>query len=214
MIVKINGYPITTQFHQIDSLHPIPHQGIDLAMPMGTPIHSVGDGVITSISDEGATSFGKSVHVHMTDGHDATYGHLSGFNVHTGQMVHGGDVVGYAGSTGFSTGSHLHLQMMSHGTPIDPISYVASVTQVASHPWYDVPDKIAEAIRHGLMTLAHHTVIGLFHSLDVVLPTLCCIGIIWWMIPFFPKADVAPKLVGTSALVYMFYVLIRGAYAW
>lgn len=212
MVIKLNGYPITTQFHQVDALHLHPHQGIDLAMPMHTPIPSVGDGVVTSITNEGDRSFGKAVHVHMQDGNDAIYGHLSQFNVHQGQVIHQGDVIGFAGSTGHSTGPHLHLQVMSHGMPIDPSHYIQTASVVHSVPWWDMQGHMHEYIMNGLHQFGHDLLIGLFHSLDVVLPTLACIGIIMWMVPYLPWSDKAPKIIGMSALTYMFYVLIRGAY--
>jgi hypothetical protein len=206
LIVRLNGYPITTHFAQVDQVHRHPHQGIDIAMPMGTPISAVGDGVVTSLTDEGSRSFGKAVHVHMTDGNDAIYAHLSRFNVESGQTVHQGDVIGYVGSTGHSTGPHLHLQVMHRGAPVNPISYFHSTTQPI--PWWDVPGHI----KQGFHLILHDMWVSFCNSLNVVLPTLCCIGVLWWMVPFAPKSDKAPKLIGTSALVYMFYVLIRGAY--
>jgi hypothetical protein len=212
MIVKINGHAITTQFHAIDALHLTPHKGIDVAMTTGEPVHSIGDGVVTATTDEGSQSFGKAVHVHMNDGHDAIYAHLSAFNVQPGQTVHQGDVIGFAGSTGHSTGPHLHLQVMNHGTAIDPVSYVAAAT-TTSHPWWDVADNVKDAIKHAVAGLFHDMMVAVADALGVILPTLCCVGIVWWMVPFFPKSDWGPKLVGTCGLLYMFYVLIRGAYS-
>lgn len=215
MIVKLNGYPITTYFHEVDSIHHFPHQGIDLAMPMHAPIPSVGDGVVTSITNEGHESFGQAIHVHMQDGNDAVYGHLSGYNVHVGQTVHQGDIIGFAGSTGHSTGPHLHLQIMHHGTAIDPTSYIQAESighSVSQLPWWDVQGHIHEHIMNALHQFGHELLIGLFHSLDIILPTVACVGILLWMVPFLPGSTKAPKMIGTSALLYMFYVLIRGAY--
>lgn len=124
MIVKINNYPITAQFGSVDAVHMTPHQGIDVGLPMQTPIASVGDGVVQAICDEGTRSFGLSVKVHMTNGADVIYGHLSETKVKVGQVVHHGDLLALSGSSGHSTGPHLHLQVMNHGHAIDPTPYL------------------------------------------------------------------------------------------
>jgi hypothetical protein len=218
VIIKLNGVPITTQFHQVDAVHHTPHQGIDLALPLNTPVPSVGDGVITSITDEGSKSFGKAVHEHLSDGTDVVYGHLNNFNVQAGQVVHKGDIVGYSGNTGYSTGAHLHLQTMHNGVAFDPTPYVQNISvqkvaeHVHKHPWWDVAGNLEDDAREALAHLASSLGHALLDGLGVILPTLAMVGILWWMCPFLPKAEKAPKLTGTSLLVYMFYVMIKGAY--
>lgn len=122
--VSINNFPISAPFHSIDSAHHLPHKGIDFAMPTGTPVESIGDGVVKFVMDEGNKSFGKSVWVQMDDGNMAVYGHLSGFNVKVGQHIQNGQIVAYSGSTGDSTGPHLHLGILHGNTPIDPMPYL------------------------------------------------------------------------------------------
>jgi murein DD-endopeptidase MepM/ murein hydrolase activator NlpD len=122
LIRLLNGYPITSGFGDIDNIHKIPHKGIDIQMPEGTPLHSVADGIISRINDEGIKSFGKSVRIKFSDGSEVIYGHLSKISVRTNDHVHAGDIVGFSGNTGNSpTGSHLHLQLItSNGKIIDP----------------------------------------------------------------------------------------------
>lgn len=120
MHLRINGYPVSTPFGAVDEVHATPHKGIDYAMPFGTPVEAVGDGTVTALTDEGSQSFGKAVHLHLDNGTDVIYGHLSEFQCHIGQHVHAGDIVGLAGSTGRSTGPHLHLQASIGGQAVDP----------------------------------------------------------------------------------------------
>lgn len=122
--MKINNYPITAQFQSFDAIHTTPHQGIDVGLPMQTPIASVGDGIVQAVTDEGTRSFGLSVKVHLANGSDVIYGHLSQAKVKVGQIVHQGDLLAFSGSSGQSTGPHLHLQVMDHGHAIDPTPYL------------------------------------------------------------------------------------------
>lgn len=215
MIVKLNGVPITTQFHQIDSIHHMPHQGIDLALPLNTPVPSVGDGVITSVTNEGNQSFGLAVHEHLNDGTDVIYGHLNNANVQLGQVMHQGDVVGLSGNTGHSTGAHLHLQTMHNGVAFDPTQYfqrISDTTEIVhqKYPWWNFYDNIREGIVDGVTSLGMHVWNGFIDGIGILLPSLACVGILWWICSFIPWSDKAPKLTGTSLLLYMFYVLIRG----
>lgn len=216
----LDGYKITTQFGAIDTSHKIAHQGIDLAMPIGTPVKSVGDGIVTSITDEGSRSFGKAIYVHLNDGHDVIYGHLSDFKVIRGQQIHTGDVIALSGNTGLSTGAHLHLQISEHNKNIDPLSYLNANPLISTQkhiPWWDLKGhtiEAADALKEWIITQSH--MFGLWvhdvciQFLDVAIPTVACIGIIWWMCPFFPRSDKAPKLTGTALIVYMFYTLAKG----
>lgn len=214
-VLKINGYPITAPFNSIDSVHLTPHKGIDLAMSAGDQVRSVGDGVVMLVQDEGAKSFGKYVKIHMYDGADAIYAHLSNFKVTAGEIVHKGDVIGLAGTSGDSTGPHLHLQLMQNGVAIDPSKYVFKEI-----PWYDLEGHMTRAwdsFQWQLSAQATDIAQSFWHWLGdfigIALPTLAAVGILWWMVPFLPKSDTwAPKIVGSSLLLFMFYTLIRGSY--
>jgi murein DD-endopeptidase MepM/ murein hydrolase activator NlpD len=106
--------------------HPIrrivcPHQGIDYAAPVGTPVCCVADG---RVSSAGWTSgYGRLVEVSHADGFVTRYGHLSGFGkgIKTGERIVQGQVIGYVGSTGMSTGPHLHYEVRKFGTPTNPL---------------------------------------------------------------------------------------------
>jgi hypothetical protein len=127
MRVTINGWSVSTEYNAFDSDHPFPfhrHKGIDLAVPMNTPLPSLEDGIVTSITDEGSKSFGKAVHIHMQDGNDVIYGHMSKFNVQVGDHVKAGDVIGWSGNSGNSTGAHVHIQVMHNGKPVDPEPFI------------------------------------------------------------------------------------------
>jgi murein DD-endopeptidase MepM/ murein hydrolase activator NlpD len=113
-------WTITTHFGDIDSVHHTPHKGVDFAVPEGTPIHSVTDGTVEVVRDEGNVSFGRSVRVRTPDGKLVIYGHLHDWTVQQGTHIHFGDVLGHSGNTGHSTGPHLHFQVNINGTPVNP----------------------------------------------------------------------------------------------
>ena len=106
--------------------HPVtrkvqPHTGVDYAAPKGTPVMSIGDGVVTSMKNEGAG--GNTVRITHNSVYKTAYLHLSkyGPGLKVGQRVRQGQVIGYVGSTGRSTGPHLDFRVWKNGTPISPL---------------------------------------------------------------------------------------------
>ena len=106
--------------------HPVtrrvqPHTGVDYAAPAGTPVMSIGDGVVISRKNEGAG--GNVVRIRHNSVYTTAYLHLSRYasGLKAGQRVRQGDVIGYVGSTGRSTGPHLDFRVWKNGTPINPL---------------------------------------------------------------------------------------------
>ena len=106
--------------------HPVtkkvrPHTGVDYAAPVGTPVMSIGDGVVTSVKHEGAG--GKTVRIRHNSVYSTAYLHLSkyGKGIVPGKRVRQGEVIGYVGSTGRSTGPHLDFRVWKNGSPINPL---------------------------------------------------------------------------------------------
>lgn len=106
--------------------HPItrrvqPHTGVDYAAPKGTPVVTIGDGVVTSAKYEGAG--GNVVRIRHNSVYSTAYLHLSryGSGIRAGKRVKQGDVIGYVGSTGRSTGPHLDFRVWKNGSPINPL---------------------------------------------------------------------------------------------
>lgn len=119
MIVRI-----TSKFGEVSQLHPTGHKGVDIALNEGTPLRSVYDGIIEKVYD-GSTNIGKGVKVQFEDGTHGIYGHMSDTSpVKVGQMVQDGQIIGYSGNTGRSTGEHLHFALQDNGQFIDPTSLV------------------------------------------------------------------------------------------
>ena len=96
------------------------HTGTDFAAPSGTPVHAAADGVIEYAARKGG--YGNFIRLNMGGGLATGYAHLSGFAVSPGQRVARGQVIGYVGTTGFSTGPHLHYEMYKNGNRVDPRS--------------------------------------------------------------------------------------------
>jgi murein DD-endopeptidase MepM/ murein hydrolase activator NlpD len=107
-------------------LHPVlkirrPHHGVDYAAPVGTPVYSIGDGRIVSATYQGGE--GRMVKVKHNGVYTTTYMHLSRFasGIQSGKYVTQGELIGYVGSTGLSTGPHLDFRVYKNGAPIDPL---------------------------------------------------------------------------------------------
>ena len=113
------GYRLSAHFGESSGLWANTHTGLDFSAPYGAPVLSVTNGVVTSVGWEG--SYGEQVVVTSEDGEELWYCHLSGYAVSVGDTVRAGEVLGYVGSTGNSTGSHLHLEVRpGAGDPVDP----------------------------------------------------------------------------------------------
>ena len=98
------------------------HRGIDIANHNGTPILTTADGVIKSIGSKGG--LGKTIVIDHGYGFVTRYGHLSKYEVKRGQKVSRGDVIGYMGSTGRSTGPHLHYEVWRNGRALNPDNHI------------------------------------------------------------------------------------------
>lgn len=116
-------------------LHPVhrvyrPHTGVDYAAPMGTPVHSVADGVVTKAGWGGGG--GNTIKIKHSGGLETGYLHLKSFakGIKVGAHVSQGQTIGYVGSTGTSTGPHLDYRIWQNGKPIDPLK----ITQQPSEP--------------------------------------------------------------------------------
>jgi murein DD-endopeptidase MepM/ murein hydrolase activator NlpD len=107
------------------------HAGVDFAADLGTPVRTVGDGVV--IKAGWAGGFGKLIEIRHRDGIVTRYGHLRGFapNVRDGLVVTQGQVVGYVGSTGLSTGPHLHFETLVNGVSREPTRTLREASGVA-----------------------------------------------------------------------------------
>lgn len=98
------------------------HNGVDLSAPAGTPVKAADAGTVAVAGTRGG--YGTTVIIDHQNGLATLYAHLSGLAVAEGAKVDRGQVVGYAGSTGFSTGSHLHFEVRVNGNPVDPMRYL------------------------------------------------------------------------------------------
>ena len=100
------------------------HPGIDISGPLGTPIHATADGVVSSA--DVVNGYGRMVAIDHGHGISTLYGHMSGFAVTAGESVSRGQVVGYIGHSGRTTGNHVHYEVRIHNTPVNPHRYLRS----------------------------------------------------------------------------------------
>jgi len=98
------------------------HSGVDIGSSYGAPIIAPADGTVTFTETLGG--YGKAIMIDHGNGISTRYGHLSGYAVAAGQRVHRGDVIGYVGESGRSTGPHLHYEVRINDTPVNPYKYL------------------------------------------------------------------------------------------
>lgn len=108
-------------------IHPITgknsfHNGVDLANSQGTPIYAARSGTVTTATYSGA--YGYYVTINHGDGYSTLYAHMTHYIVSAGQSVSQGQVIGYMGSTGWSTGPHLHYTVYLNGNTVNPAGYI------------------------------------------------------------------------------------------
>lgn len=119
---RISSYFTTTRFHPVLKRYRA-HLGVDYAAPTGTPVKSSGNGTVTFIGTQGG--YGKVIKIKHASGYTTLYAHLSRFaKIKTGQKVKQGELIGYVGSTGMSTGPHLHFGVYLNNKAINPLSVV------------------------------------------------------------------------------------------
>lgn len=138
----------TSNFGALEEIrNGVPHSGNDYAMEIGTRIEAVGSGVIQKIVDYGDVNAGKTVIMQLDNGQQAVYGHLSQFLAKEGQRVSQGDPIALSGSSGFSSGPHLHFAIKDHGTFVDPSNYEPIIQQMgAGVPSIPSPEDAAWAL--------------------------------------------------------------------
>ncbi len=116
------GWPVSGRITQKFWLH---HPGIDIGAPKGTPIYAADSGyVVTAGWDPEPVSYGFMILINHGNGFVTRYGHLSAFNVQVGDSVKKGQIIGRVGSTGNSTGPHLHFEIINNGVRRNPFSYL------------------------------------------------------------------------------------------
>jgi murein DD-endopeptidase MepM/ murein hydrolase activator NlpD len=108
-------------------VHPITgnytfHNGVDLAAGTGTPIYATKSGTVTTATYNYA--YGYYVVVNHLDGFSSLYGHMTHYTVSEGDYVSRGEIIGYVGSTGYSTGPHLHFTIYYNGSTVNPMNYI------------------------------------------------------------------------------------------
>ena len=113
---------ITSRFGNRESIRTRGHTGIDIAAPAGTPIKATADGKITFSGYSGG--YGYVVKISHGNGIQTYYGHCSKLYVSTGEKVKAGDVIAAVGSTGNSTGNHLHFEVRVNGQEVNPQKYL------------------------------------------------------------------------------------------
>ena len=98
------------------------HNGVDMAAPAGTPVYAAKSGKVTAAG--WGSQAGNYVSINHGDGFASIYMHMTHYIVSVGTYVSAGQVIGYVGSTGLSTGNHLHFGISYNGTYVNPMNYV------------------------------------------------------------------------------------------
>lgn len=125
-VKPLKSYTITSPFGM--RIHPISkvwkmHEGVDMSAPQGTPIYAAKSGKVTTTSYQ-AGGAGYYVSINHGDGFSSIYMHMTHYIVKPGNYVNAGQVIGYVGSTGGSTGPHLHFGISYNGTYVNPMNYI------------------------------------------------------------------------------------------
>lgn len=131
--MPVNGAALTSGYGM--RWHPVlggshQHKGVDLAQPVGSPVYATADGVVSKA--DWFSSYGLYISLEHGGNIQTRYGHLSRLNVAAGQAVHKGDLIGYVGSTGRSTGPHLHYEVRIGGVAVNPVPYLQGSIQNAA----------------------------------------------------------------------------------
>jgi len=127
--MPVEGIRLTSTFGMRE--HPVlggrrAHKGVDLAAPTGTPVYATADGQVEKA--EWFSGYGLYIALDHGGSMETRYGHMSRLNVAAGQQVRKGELIGYVGSTGRSTGPHLHYEVRVSGEAVNPLPYMQGDT--------------------------------------------------------------------------------------
>jgi len=152
--IKFMTPRITSRFSS-SRLHPIykiyrPHYGVDYAAPIGTPVQATADGDVTFAGRDGAA--GNTVKIRHKNRYETMYLHLSSFGrgVRKGAQLKGGDIVGYVGSSGDSTGPHLDYRIYHYGSPVNPLGHKFKPADPLRKEFLEIYKKEVERLRLAL----------------------------------------------------------------
>ena len=114
-------YPGVGNANQVNN-----HTGLDIARPGGTDIHAVMGGVVLFVRNSGQSGYGKHLAINHGGGYVTMYAHCSSISVATGQRVESGEKIAEIGKTGWSSGNHLHIEVVVDGIPKNPLDYIST----------------------------------------------------------------------------------------
>lgn len=204
-----------------------PHTGIDLGMPEGTQLRSLFDGTVENVWDH-AGAIGNGVKIRTDDGVHTIYGHMSKVDVHVGDKIHSGDLIGLSGNTGNSTGPHLHFGMRDDsGTVLDPTKYAEHVanlsgahvsvptpfdiigkvtTPLGDHIIGTVKDKLREEAGHRTVQIA----LGIFDGLsDILVETIGAISLVGCTILIIMRIAGYDKGFKQAGMLFVLNILVK-----
>ncbi len=134
-------YSYISSYFSRGRYHPIlkivrPHKGIDYVAPSGTPVSAIGNGVVTYAG--WYDGYGRFVELSHSQRFKSRYGHLSRFGggIRTGRNVTQGQIIGYVGSTGLSTGPHLHFELLQNGSWVNPLKIIPPRAEPVKPEYY------------------------------------------------------------------------------
>jgi murein DD-endopeptidase MepM/ murein hydrolase activator NlpD len=138
--------------YRMNRLHPIlgyerPHWGIDITGTKGDPIYAAGDGFVTAAGRNG--DYGNSIDINHSYGYETRYGHLSKIMVTNGQWVKRGEQIGEMGSTGLSSGTHLHYEVIYRGDRVNPMPYIQ--VNMGADEFEKIVEKVNENTMYDLL---------------------------------------------------------------
>jgi hypothetical protein len=173
-------FQLTGKFGELSPVRNMqPHSGIDLAMPEGTTLRSVADGIVDRVYD-GTGLIGKGLSVKFPDGTRAIYGHMNEVKVHVGDHVNAGDILGLSGNTGNSTGPHLHFGLKdANGSVIDPTPIADKLASISGDhvgPLGKVFAWGTESVREKAADMTTEIALGIFDALKDFLVAGTLIG--------------------------------------
>lgn len=123
-------FRLSSKYGALEDIREAPHTGIDLAMPEGTELRSLFDGVVEKVYD-GNGNIGNGIKITSDDGTSTIFGHMKEVVINVGDKVKAGEFIGLSGNTGNSTGPHLHFGMLKDGAFIDPSEFAEPLSLIS-----------------------------------------------------------------------------------
>ncbi|UGB31726.1 M23 family metallopeptidase [Metabacillus sp. B2-18] len=199
-------FKITSPYGARESFRTHPHTGMDVNFPSGTGIHSVHSGVVEKVVNYGDENLGKGIFVKGENGETTIYGHMRDISISEGQRVSEGTMIGHSGSTGHSTGPHLHFaEKNAEGNFVDPTHHFEQLTAMSANSVTDQSNWFLDSVNSFSDYIINKEVEFIFKPIGIGIKNMA-IDLFWYIQTNIPEIMGSITLLAAALIILGFRI--------